>query len=241
MDQQNIDRLFREKLDQMEVSPSANSWSQVEGQIRRKKKPVVYWVAASISLLLLSWTVWPGKSENESLTPIASEVSHPLQSDSYPEFVLPTFKKEVKKEPDRDLDGLARKEASQFASKKETISIPKDVRESVKMNKVPEPKTMVAKTEIVKPEVLQPEIQIDNEALKEESKPILKTVKITYIASNTKPKQEETIKSDTSGVFKKVIAFAGKIDPGEMLADMKTAKDNLLNGGLKNKKERSSL
>ena len=39
MDQQKIDRLFREKLGSMEVTPSSKAWSQVEKQIRPKKNP----------------------------------------------------------------------------------------------------------------------------------------------------------------------------------------------------------
>ena len=87
MDQQNIDRLFREKLDQMEVTPSANAWSQVERQICPKKTPMVYWVAASVSLLLISWVAWP-EADTQQLTPIASEVNHPIYQGT-PEFELP--------------------------------------------------------------------------------------------------------------------------------------------------------
>ena len=231
MDQQNIDRLFREKLDHMEVSPSANAWSKVEGQIRPKKRPIVYWVAASISLLLMSWMIWPEASNREALTPIASEVSHPVQlHDLSPEFVLPVIeKKSVKKVETNSV----KNETIRYASKKEPTSIPDKIKEPIIKKEIPESKTLVA-------EVVNETVLID-EVVKEDPKPTFKAVKITYIASNTAVAKEEVTKNDTTGVFKKVIAFAGKIDPGEMLADIKTAKDNLLNGSRKNKKERSSL
>ena len=71
--------------------------------------------------------------------------------------------------------------------------------------------------------------------------PVYKTVKITYIASNKENSVEEPTKSDSTNALKKFIAFTEKIDPGEVLADIKTAKDNLLNGGLKNKKDRTIM
>ncbi len=46
--------------------------------------------------------------------------------------------------------------------------------------------------------------------------------------------------ADSTAIFNKIITFAGKIDLREMLADMKTAKDNFLNGSLKNSRKRSA-
>ncbi len=231
MDQQNIDRLFREKLDHMEVAPSTNAWSKVEGQIRPKKKPIAYWVAASVSLFIISWIIWPEANKPESLTPIASEVSYPIQQQgASTQFILPDIKDKVeqiiRKTP-------VKKETIRYVVKKEEISTPNLVKEQIINEEGSETKTMVA-------EVMSEPVLVD-EIVKQDPKPDFKSVKITYIASTKTVTKEETTKNDTTGVFKKVIAFAGKIDPGEMLADMKTAKDNLLNGSRKNKKGRSSL
>ena len=62
----------------------------------------------------------------------------------------------------------------------------------------------------------------------------LTKVKITYIASEGEKKQ----RSDSVGAFKKIMAFAGKISPGEVLADIKTAKDDFISGGFKSKTDR---
>ncbi|WP_420317982.1 hypothetical protein [Ekhidna sp.] len=235
MDQQNIDRLFREKLDQMEVTPSSKSWSQVEKQIRPKKTPVLYWVAASISLLIMSWFVWSDRpSQTETFNPIASEVNHPLPSRT-PEFIVPVVKAEDKK-PVIKKSPEPRKESTiqpQFAENSEKATN-EDKLEELPILEV-ESKTMVATEDVEKPEIL--------ENVKESiNKPEFRTVKITYIASsNNNSVQANTEKTDSTGVLKKFIAFAEKIDPGDVLADIKTAKDNLLNGGLKNKKDRNSL
>ncbi|MEO9869384.1 hypothetical protein [Ekhidna sp.] len=236
MDQQNIDRLFREKLDQLEVVPSSNSWSLVEKQIRPKKTPIIYWVAASVSLLFISWVVWP-VTNTQDLTPIASEITYPVNHGS-PEFVLPVIDKKDKsvKKNIQEKQPIIQKKIQKahkvhFATNNSQKS-QEEIIEKVELIE-PESKKMVATAEIEKPEIT------NSEAIEVE-KPVFRTVKITYIASSDN-KPVEVQKNDSTGALKKFIAFAGKIDPGDMLADMKTAKDNLLNGGLKNKKDRNSL
>lgn len=239
MDQQNIDRLFREKLGQMEETPSANAWSKVEKQIRPKKTPIVYWIAASVSLLLISWTIWP-EVNTQQRTPIASEVNHPVYQ-GHPEFVVPVLEKS-----EENKNKQKQNTEPQKAPRNKSNNMPQV---QFAVNEAPQPeqkadetsqlveveaKTMVAEVEVNQPETL-------DEVKAEMNKPEFRTVKITYIASSTGAATENIQKQDSTGVLKKFIAFAEKIDPGDMLADIKTAKDNLLNGGLKNKKDRNSL
>ena len=234
MDQQNIDRLFREKLGQMEIKPSANAWSKVEKQIRPNKTPMIYWVAASVSLLLISWILWPEVTTEQQFTQIASEVNAPTQVDM-PEFVMPAIDKKDDEKPkeDRTIPVRKRPLQTQFASNKQEAPKMEKVEEQMSVIEA-EAKTMVASVEIDAPETLEG-------AIEEPNRTEYKAIKITYIASASGSETKEDIqKSDSTGVLKKFIAFAEKIDPGDMLADIKTAKDNLLNGGLK-KKERSSL
>lgn len=228
MDQQNIDRLFREKLDQLEVKPSTSAWSQVEKQIRPSKTPVIYWVAASISLLLVSWVVWGEAASEQQFTPIASEVNTPTQMDM-PEFVIPEVKENKQKQKLKKLSGKSQAQ-SQFAVNNQVPKV--EEQEQLPVVEI-ESKTMVALEEMEEPEIIE-------EVYEEPVKPAFRTVKITYIASSGSNAKEDIQKTDSTGVLKKFIAFAEKIDPGDMLADIKTAKDNLLNGGLK-KKDKSSL
>ncbi|MEO9482155.1 MAG: hypothetical protein ABJG47_01860 [Ekhidna sp.] len=238
MDQHKIDRLFREKLDQIEGTPSPKAWSQVEKQIRPKKTPIVYLVAASVSLLLISWIIWPEDSQ-ANLTPIASEVNRPVNQ-RIPDFVIP----EIDGAEDKQTEGMKPLQKTtqrpqvqtQFASNKSMDENPQ-----IQKDLVPEIDNV--STEAVVAEVEMEEPVILDEVKEVIEKPAFKAVKITYIASNSNGKKTEgeAQKNDSTGVLKKFIAFTEKIAPGDMLADMKTAKDNLLNGGLKNKKERSSL
>lgn len=234
MDRQNIDRLFREKLDHLEVTPSSGAWSKVEKQIRPKKTLVVYWVAASISLILLSWAVLPEVNNSESFTPIASEVSYPTPEQT-PDFALPeTEEEEIKEESIPSVIKTPQRTTPQVQlAANDLENVKKEVTETPVFEDLEE-KTMVAEVKMETPE-------IPNEIIKEVKKPEFRTVKITYIASSGNNKPEETQKADSVGALKKIIAFAEKIDPGDMLADIKTAKDNLLNSGFKSKKDRNSL
>ena len=229
MDQQNIDRLFREKLDQLEVKPSSNAWSQVEKQIRPNKTPVIYWVAASVSLLLVSWIVWPEATPEQQLKPIASEVDAPSPVDM-PEFVMPVLQEAEEKQQIKN--PLRKPQAQpQFAVNNQEVQKVEE-KEQLPIMEV-ENKTMVAMEEIEEPKIIE-------EVTEEPAKAEFRAVKITYIASSEATSKENVQKTDSTGMLKKFIAFTDKIDPGDMLADIKTAKDNLLNGGLK-KKDRSSL
>ena len=232
MDQQNIDRLFREKMNQLEVTPSSSSWSQVEKQIRPKKTAAIYWVAASISLVLISWIAWP-ETNSQEFNPIASEVNHPIQP-ATAEFVVPDIE-ENEESYDKPQKVQKRTPAkTQFALNKQEET-KKETEEELPVIGL-EPKTMVATEEVVAHEIFK-------EVIEEVKKPEFRAVRITYIASstNSNDNNENIQKADSTTALKKFIAFAEKIDPGDMLADIKTAKDNLLNGGLKSKKERNSL
>ena len=236
MDQKNIDRLFRENLDDFEITPSPKAWSEVEKHIGRKNNTAVYWIAASISLFIISWVVWP-EQKAETFGIASQEIDHPsfVQS-SQPDIPIAVElieKVETKVPVKKSI--IAPKVQMVAAETVEKI-------EEVKTDKITIPeiekKTAVALEEIE-------ELPID--ALEEVSEatdivePEISTVKITYIASNNAGAGSKELKSDSTGVLKKFIAFTEKLDPGEMLADIKTAKDNLLSGGFKNKKDRSVM
>lgn len=237
MDQHNIDRLFREKLDHLEVKPSADGWTKVEKQIRPKAFNAYYWIAASVALIMVSWMIWPNASD-DTFTPIASEVSYPPSREvatlALPkETVIEPEVKTVAKSSQTPFARLSNSEPEMTVTKeepKEPILNQQILKDISRL----EMESVVALEEVEKPAVIKNET-----AAVEES--VMSSVKITYIASSTKEKLEKPQESDSIGVFKRFIAFTERIDPGDVLADMKTAKDNLLNGGLKNKRDRNSL
>ena len=238
MDQNTIDRLFREKLDGVEITPSAKAWNQVEGQIRGKKTPMVYWVAASVTLLLISWIVWP-QQENTIVGVASGPIDHPVvQVDR----TLTTPIAAKLKEKDQAVLPILKK-----APVSNQAPLVAEVKSEDRIESIPEyeieevinDKAVATIDEEEVPLLMEMSDQID--PIMEEVDSVMATVKITYIASSSTSSKPTLAEADSAGVFKKFIAFTEKIDPGEMLADIKTAKDNLLNGGLRNKKDRTLM
>ncbi len=239
MDQQKIDRLFREKLDSYEVTPSDQSWLEVEKKIGAAKSSTkFYWIAAAVSVIIVSWVVWP-QNKVENLTPIASEVNHPvLETQIEFEWAIPAVENVIVKDEPKVIKQSTVQLVAQEPIKDQVDQVLEEV-----IKDVPEvelnTRTAVAEVEI---EEENPQLEIENTIEKPTESKIkvdLSKVKITYIAANAAEKKQE---KDSVGAFKKLIAFAGKISPGEVLADLKTKKDDFINGGFKSKeKDRTSL
>jgi len=242
MDQQKIDRLFREKLDSFEVAPSAKSWSEVEKRIGADRNPIkFYWIAAAVSAIIISWVVWP--QEDAEFTPIASEVDHPVL-ESTPDLIFPILERETQ---EKLIQPKVRRQVNAQLAAQEPMKVQvKDV-PNQKIEDLPlvelESKIAVAMVETEAIETTAIEVENIGETIEgqvdKKIKVDLSKVKITYIAATTEEIKQE---KDSVGAFKKFIALAGKISPGDVLADMKTAKDDFINGGFKSKqKDRGSL
>ncbi len=235
MDQKRIDRLFREKLNSYEAVPSSSSWDEVKKQIDSKNStPIYYWVAASITLLIVSWVLWP-KGTVHDLTPIASAVNQPSMQKALdwsipePEKVEKSVATEttqpVMVEPDPATSLVAEEKTQSLEAEQPEEILPLEL----------ESKTAVAEANVEQTDI--DEVLSTEEAL---IKVDITKIKITYIASSTpkeKPQEVDSLKG-----FKKFIAFAGKLSPGDVLADIREAKDDFISSGFKSKnKDKSSL
>ena len=60
-----IDDLFREKLGNHKIAPPANAWSQIEGNLAKKKKGAFFWlsIAASVVIILTAGALYINQSE----------------------------------------------------------------------------------------------------------------------------------------------------------------------------------
>lgn len=244
MDQQKIDRLFREKLDSFEATPSDQAWSVVEKKIGARRNPVkFYWIAASISAIIISWVVWP-KDANTDFTPIASEVNHPIL-DKTPEWSIQAVTKETEEE--KEMKAVQPKTvnppAVQLVAQEPVKNEIKETAQEEIKAPVEELNLKTAVAEVTTQELEASPNETDalevEEPVQEKIKVDLSKVRITYIAANAEEKKQE---KDSVGAFKKFIAMAGKLSPGDVLADLKTKKDDFINGGFKSKeKDRTSL
>jgi len=237
MDQHNIDRLFREKLDGLEAAPSGNSWSQVEKQLKPKRKPYFYLVAAAVTLLVITWVVVPNQTSLDNRNPQVV-ITHP-PSMLFDSFEIPKAATLEDKKEKKIYDSSPRAfDQNQVAVTKKAPTNPKKIEEIVVPYAV---ETIDAVANAMEVPMLE-EMQIEPIISEISEEASINSVKITYIASNNESVISEIDNNpDSTSKLKKFIAFAEKIDPGEMLAGMKTAKDNLLNGGFKNKKDKSVM
>ena len=208
----NLDRLFRENLDQFEVTPQASSWDQVQGQFAGKKG---FWVtpikiAAAIVVLLAATIVVINLSEQEQ-GDYLSAIDHPEYQDRY------SFRLEL---PSVNLENtVAPVVATQPKIKATETS--QTVTEKSDFEEITYEAISVAS---LKNFQLEAELPVRNQ-LKISGLPKQETpaVKITYIA--THQPQTDSLKVNK---FNTLIAyFSNDVSPAEILADIREVKDNL--------------
>ncbi len=211
------DQLFRRKLEELEVAPSVDSWKTVKGQIQEKPTRAFYfmWAAASV-VVLISVGYLLYTFPEQSGQPLLSVVDHPV----VPAESLIEIPNE---QPEKSLE-------VSIPSEKRTITHPekRTNQESVAtvapiVGSESEPFTLIAVERIDNPR-LEVSLSVDFAAsvLYTEITQ-LPTVKITYIASN--PSELGLPISDR---LSKLITKAQQVSPGDLLADIRDAKDQLL-------------
>ena len=97
MSDENLDRLFEQKLSGHKIAPSAGAWNNLEGRLQKKRKPFWLWSRIAAALLLLAICGWlvislvdkkaSGPTEvaeqdqqTQPRTPEASAVQNPVTS-----------------------------------------------------------------------------------------------------------------------------------------------------------------
>ncbi len=202
----NIDRLFREGLDQFEMTPAPASWDQVQGQIAGKKNKVIIWqVAAAISIIFTAALVIWNYIPEENNAPYVASIDHPSATKTFNyEWNVPTTNKSRKVEKTRE-------EAP-------AIKTPLETREQILTRKFEMLSLASINETSIKSELKENIRLIDINGIEiPENK-----VKITYIASN-KP---DTTKTNNFGQF---LEYLSKdLEPATLLADIRDAKNQLL-------------
>ncbi|MBV6640301.1 MAG: hypothetical protein KI791_06275 [Cyclobacteriaceae bacterium] len=216
MDHKNkTDQFFREKLDQVEFQPSNQAWKMVQGSIASKK--AIPWaaytkVAASLALLLtLGYLFYPRHTE-QVLT--IDEVTSPA----------PMEMTMIEVEANNQKVSITQKPLTQ-EPKTARHTIPEITNESI-----PPQRTIIELASI-------DEINISKEVIAEEpsmdqaqEKP---AVTITYYTARsvTEPVQAED--SSKVNLFDKVKFFAKNVSAVDLLSDIRTAKEELIENGFK--------
>lgn len=69
-----MDELFKNKIENHSLSPSAEAWEKVEQHLEKKSRPIIWWRAAAVVLLatLLGWWAYTSKTSD---TPVIQKVA----------------------------------------------------------------------------------------------------------------------------------------------------------------------
>lgn len=209
----NTDRLFREGLDQYEVTPQAQSWQEVQNRLAKKKR--VAWlpmsVAAAIILLITATLLMRNDQMDQSLGgPAISAIDFPQPTFNQGEIIIP--ENEVKAPAMQKATPPVFNNKVMFAGNTSKQEESADELKKVEIATL----QLVAIEEVRLQELPQPKFNYDFEVLTVE-KP---TIKITYIAENEPAEKKNKLNSIISSISKDA-------SPIEILADIRDAKDNI--------------
>ena len=197
----NLDRLFREGLDQYEVTPEAQSWKQVQGKLNSSKKKV--WVPMGIAAAIILAIIGTIVVKNYTITPIdgnrIAAVDYPVPEEKPERINVPEEKTTIR------IAKETKKPVMKQTTKQEVIET---ISYEVKM---------VASISEVSLESL-PEIRFNNGI--EQHVVERPLVKITYIADNQSTDKKKKLNEFITSISKEA-------SPIEILADIRDAKDNI--------------
>lgn len=202
------DNLFRDKLNYLEVVPKDDSWAQVQQGLQTKATPWGWYGAgmvAAVMLIILSFIKWPSTTYLEK-NQITGSIDHPkIQIPAWLDSPLIKVDKKVELQPNQTLAKAPTKRMIETAEMDNTTTEGKLAMEQLTPIRNITTIEKVNTHELVKIE--------DHENI---------TIKITYIAA-------ESYENEDRNKLSKVISVAQKLTPADMLADIRDAKNNLLN------------
>ncbi len=209
------DQFFREKLDQVEFQPSDQAWKMIQGSIGSKK--MMPWaaylkVAASVALLItLGLLFYPSQQvQVQTIDEVTSPEPLEMAMIEVPDQIIP--------------------EASTQTSNSKAINTEESVIREPAIDPQPQERIVIELASI-------DEINISNEGIALETPAIDHTeekpaVTITYYTARS----TDTIQSEDSSkvnLFDKMKFFARNVSAVELLSDIRTAKEELIENGFK--------
>ena len=227
MEAKETDKLFRDKLKNMPSAPKADSWDKLESMLDgQEKKPLftLWRVVAAVLLFVVSGLmVFLFNNNEEQRLEEVVEVMEPSETipDSHvivpPEKPIEEIQKEQEVKPQIKEDKPQGEKPKQIQTQPEKVQVTEPIQAK-------EPIT-IEEQQLAKAEPLEVE------EIPEKKK--TKTIRITYKrGSQPLPKQEKMLaehKADTTGgkKIKEVWEQTRDINPGDLWADIREAKDNL--------------
>lgn len=231
----DIDRLFREKLTDHSVQPSSVVWDQLEARLSQKKNAKALWMRIAAAILLiggLSALIWLGlENTRQELDHLADrqpaqehgvpeshrlpEATPPLQGDAAPE------KEEA---PQPVAPSVPVRRISPTTTVKPALAAhPSEESKPVAKENIPLPEFTAVELPPLDQELLAAESRLVDLA-GEEAKEV--AYKVTIISNGLREKPEkEGLVGEIEDKIDKIGSLIGKVDQG--FADLQDAKNNL--------------
>jgi len=232
----NIDKYFRDQLENHEIKPSGLAWERLENKLDQNRKPAYPWmkVAASVMLLLtMGSLIWLSIDFTKSTVEVPMAQVEEIQMEAPSEKVIEDRTPEVTEEP-KALTPASRKGSSAKESIKKAETSTQNLvaeREAPVIREKPE-FTPIETIERVKPEM---ELPLTGEVYLAEHTPEVR-VKIISSGIAEKPQKENLI-DDLGEKIEKVGTLINKVDQG--FADLQDAKNNLF-ASITSRRDRNS-
>ncbi|HSJ68884.1 MAG TPA: hypothetical protein VK921_14465 [Anditalea sp.] len=241
----NIDKYFKDQLENYEVKPSGLAWERLENKLDKNKKPAYPWmkIAASIMLLLtMGSLIWLSIDFTKSQVELPIAVIEDKTSETESETVVGEEVPEIAPKPadvapsKQQLEPATKKESTTAKSPVKNAETPK--RDLVADNEAPVVREKPELSPIGAIERVQPEVELPitgDVFLAEHTTPEVR-VKIISSGIVEKPQKENLI-DDLGEKIEKVGSLINKVDQG--FADLQDAKNNLF-ASITSKRERNS-
>ncbi len=214
------DQFFREKLDQISFQPSEQAWEQVQNTIQSESTPWSLYlkIAAGFALILTIGVIIYTQQEVNHAMVSAITSPEPMET--------PTLKVEKKSHSEKMIHAQEMvAENTQEIAKEQTTTIQKPIQvemETIEVAMIDEVIISTEKSTIEMPVLREPTRQ--------------PAVKITYYTarnietSETIDNEQDTAKAN---LFDKMKFFAKNVSPVELLTDLRSVKEDLIENGFK--------
>ena len=211
------DQFFREKLDQLSVTPSEDAWKLVQQEIGSQKPfaSVLLKVAAAITVLIVcTWVLFTLNESDKVL--MAGEINHPAQLEQS-SITIPNDPIEIKMVAENQT--------------KKNVSTPSAPSKKITSDEAPAVSTLtLASFQRIDLEIdLNIKIAIKEVVVIEQEK---QPIRITYIPSSGNFNDIEK-DSTNANLFNRVLSIARNVSPIDVISDLREAKDGLFENGLK--------
>lgn len=227
MEARETDKLFRDKLKSMPSTPNAESWAKLASMLDGQEKPLFpFWRMAVAVLLLIASGVLVFLINNKD-GQIQKEVAEVTgQSETIPDSHVIVPLKEVEQIEETQMEEEIKPQIKEVKTK---LEMPKETQP------VPEKVEIVAPMQAKEPIIIEEQqlAQAEPTEPQEQEKKKTKTIRITYKrGSKALPESDEMLaeqKPDTTGgnKIKELWEQRKDINPGDVWADIRDAKDNL--------------